>query len=309
MESLKDQLGKMMDVNKLNETYQDIMRNQVFKDPDVKRFIAENKDKLDKTAIEKSASKLYEFVSEKKKAETMSDGLAPGYTPKLILNNHRIDVTYEPTPQLISRRAEEKIKNRIQSVYLPKDLKNASFESFEVTKKRHQALEKTMSFIQSYIDSPKAFHKGLYLHGAFGVGKTYLLGAIAHELSEQGFPSTIVHFPTFAVEMKNSIGKNTTEDKLDSFKRARLLMIDDIGADSMSSWIRDDVLGVILQYRMQEELPTFFTSNFDMNQLEKEHLTNSQRGENEPLKAKRIMERIRFLAEEVEMSGENRRHK
>jgi primosomal protein DnaI len=309
MKSLKNQLGKMMDANKMNQTYQDIMKNQVFKDPDVKKFIADNKDALDKTAIERSASKLYEFVSEKKKTEKPDEGLAPGYVPKLILNNHRIDVTYEPTPELVNKRAEEKIKNRIQSVYLPKDLKNASFESFEVTKKRQVALERAMTFIESYIDNPKGFHKGLYLHGAFGVGKTYLLGAIAHELSEQGYSSTIVHFPTFAVEMKNSIGKNTTEDKLDSFKRAKLLMIDDIGADSMSSWIRDDVLGVILQYRMQEELPTFFTSNFNMNQLENEHLAMSQRGENEPLKAKRIMERIRFLTEEVEMSGENRRHK
>jgi len=86
-------------------------------------------------------------------------------------------------------------------------------------------------------------------------------------------------------------------------------MLDDIGADSMSSWIRDDVLGVILQYRMQEELPTFFTSNFNMEQLESEHLTTSQRGETEPLKAKRLMERIRLLSEEVSMSGENRRNK
>ena len=109
--------------------------------------------------------------------------------------------------------------------------------------------------------------------------------------------------------MKNSIGKNTTEDKLELYKKARILMLDDIGADSMSSWIRDDVLGVILQYRMQEQLPTIFTSNFNMEQLEKEHLTQSQRGEMEPLKAKRIMERIRFLSEEVEMSGENRRLK
>src|SRR5690554_3402442 len=120
MDSLKKQLGKMMDANKLNQKYQDIMKNQVFKDPDVRAFLALNKDALDQTAIERSASKLYEFVSEKKKAESTNDGLAPGYVPKLTLNNHRIDVTYEPTSELINRREEEKIKNRIQSVYLPK---------------------------------------------------------------------------------------------------------------------------------------------------------------------------------------------
>lgn len=39
-------------------------------------------------------------------------------------------------------------------------------------------------------------------------------------------------------------------------------MIDDIGADSMSSWVRDEVLGVILEYRMQQQLPTFFYLEF-----------------------------------------------
>src|SRR5699024_8736643 len=128
------------------------------------------------------------------------------------------------------------------------------------------------------------------------------------ELAENGFPSTIMHFPSFAVEMKQAIGTNSTGEKLEMIKRAPILMLDDIGADSMSSWIRDDVLGVLLQYRMQEQLPTFFSSNFTMDQLEQEHLRITQRGEDEPLKAKRLMERVRYLAEEVRMSGENRRH-
>lgn len=308
MDSIKEQLDKLMDASKLSDMFSQIMKNEVFKDPEVRSFLAENKEALDKEAIERSASKLYEFVSEKRKVGNDDSSLAPGYKPKLILNNHRIDVTYVPTSELIQKQKGEKIKSRIRSLYMPKDLKEARLEDFEATRKRQKALDKAITFIENYLESPKSYHKGLYLHGPFGVGKTFLLGGIAHELSEQGFPSLIVHFPTLAVEMKNSIGKNTTEDKLDKFKKAPILMIDDIGADSLSSWIRDDILGVILQYRMQEELPTFFTSNFDMTQLEKEHLSVTQRGETEPLKAKRIMERIRFLSEEVEMSGENRRH-
>ncbi|WP_034302616.1 primosomal protein DnaI [Alkalibacterium sp. AK22] len=307
MDSIKDQLAKMMNTAELSDRFSQIMKNEVFKDPDVRQFLTENKDALDKEAIERSASKLYEFVSEKRKADTAESGLAPGYRPKLMLNNHRVDVTYVPTEDLIDRRKASRIRNRITSMYMPKDLKEASLEGFEATRKRQEAFEKAIRFIEAYLDNPKEFHKGLYFQGAFGVGKTYLLGAIAHELSEHGHASTLVHFPTFAVEMKNSIGNNTTESKLTTLKKARVLMIDDIGADSMSSWIRDDVLGVILQYRMQEELPTFFTSNFDMDQLEKEHLSVSQRGETEPLKAKRLMERIRFLSEEVTMAGENRR--
>lgn len=307
MDSIKDQLAKLMDTSKANDMFTQIMNNDVLKDPDVRKFISDNKESLDKEGIERSASKLYEFVSEKKKAETRDNSLAPGYQPRLILNNHRIDVTYVPTKELFNKQKEDKIKNRIKSLYMPKDLKGARLEDFEATRKRQDAFEKAITFIDNYIENPKAYQKALYLQGPFGVGKTFLLGALAHELSQHGHSSTLVHFPTFAVEMKNSIGNNTTEEKLNQLKRAEILMIDDIGADSMSSWIRDDVLGVILQFRMQEELPTFFTSNFGLDQLEKEHLSVTQRGETEPLKAKRIMERIRFLSEEVEMSGENRR--
>lgn len=309
MDSIRDHLENMMDQNKMNEKFRSIMKNEVFKDPEVRQFIAENRSILDNQAVERSAAKLYEFVSEKKKAQSKQGGLMPGYYPKLLLNNRRIDVTYVPSEELLNRQKLNQIEQRIHSVYMPKDIKHATLEEFENTKNRQAALTKAIEFIEAYLDNPNTYHQGLYLHGAFGVGKTYLLGAIAYELSEQGHPSTLVHFPTFAVEMKNSIGQNTTDDKLDVFKRAKILMLDDIGADSMSSWIRDDVLGVILQHRMQEQLPTFFSSNFDMEHLENEHLRVSQRGEDEPLKAKRIMERIRFLAEEVEMSGENRRHK
>ena len=59
---------------------------------------------------------------------------------------------------------------------------------------------------------------------------------------------------------------------------------------------------------MQEELPTFFSSNLSLKQLEEEYLTVNSRGEAEPLKAKRIMERIRFLADDYHVVGRNRRN-
>ena len=58
---------------------------------------------------------------------------------------------------------------------------------------------------------------------------------------------------------------------------------------------------------MLENLPTFFTSNFDFKQLE-HHLTYTQRGEAEEMKAARIMERIKYLAKPIPIGGKNRRH-
>jgi primosomal protein DnaI len=84
-------------------------------------------------------------------------------------------------------------------------------------------------------------------------------------------------------------------------------MLDDIGAEQMSSWARDEILGTILQYRMLEKLPTLFTSNADLSQLE-HHLTYSQRGEEEKVKAARVVDRIRYLAKPIQMVGQNRRY-
>lgn len=306
MENMGQSLTQMIKDRNLNHQYETLIQ-EVLNEPDVVKFIQENREKLNDEAIVKSYAKLYEYVQEKKKFHQKKGMLAPGYYPKLVLNHHFADVTYVPTAELIAKQKEQEIRNRIHSMDMPKDIRDATFEKFQLNGDRREFFEIALDFIDSYLSNSKGFHKGLYLHGPFGVGKSYLLGAIAHELAEKGYASTLVHFPSFAVEMKQSIGKNTTGEKLETVKKASILMLDDIGADSMSSWIRDDVLGVILQYRMQEQLPTFFSSNFDMKQLEEEHLRTTQRGEDEPLKAMRIMERIRYLANEVKMSGKNRR--
>lgn len=307
MENIGDYLSKMKNSAETRNTYQKII-NDVLQDHDVIDFIKENKEELSEDAIERSAANLYEFVVEKEKADKKEGQLLKGYYPKLILNNKKIEVSYIPTNEHIQKKTQKELKRRINSIHMPKDIKEATFDQFELTHGRREALDRSIEFVEKYIEDPDQFQKGLYLHGAFGVGKTYLLGAIAHELSTFGYPSTLVHYPTFATEMRSSVGKQTTGSKLDAYKKTPILMLDDIGAEYPTSWIRDDVLGVILQYRMQNELATFFSSNFDMNQLENEHLRYNQNGDDELLKAKRILERIRFLTIETEVTGKNRRN-
>ncbi|WP_125982187.1 primosomal protein DnaI [Loigolactobacillus iwatensis] len=307
MEDMGKNLRILMNRRNLNQHYDELMA-RVMKDTDVQQFITANQKAIDQATIDRSAAKLYEFVTEKHKFLSDKASLAPGYKPKLFLNHHFIDVTYVPTAELVAEQKDNALRSRVHSINMPKNIQAARLDQF-YPENRTGALQAGVTFVTDYIKEPKKFHQGLYLYGSFGVGKTYLLGAIAHELAVNGFQTTLLHFPTFAVEMKNAIGQNNLMEKIDVIKKAPILMLDDIGADSMSSWIRDDVLGVILQFRMQEELTTFFSSNFSMQALEKEHLTVSQRGENEPLKAKRIMERVRFLSQEVELLGQNRRLK
>ncbi|WPC17476.1 primosomal protein DnaI [Pediococcus inopinatus] len=308
MENIREVLKELMSKRQLDTKFQDLM-TPVYEDADVLKFCEEHKNELSTDGVARSASKLYEYVQERDKYNRNEPTLMPGYQPILIVNNHMIEVSYQPSKKLLANEKQRAFNMRVKAVNMPKMIRRARFDDFFPDQDRQTALTAALNFIQAYEKDPHQFHKGLYLTGSFGVGKTYLLGAIANELATQGYESTLVHFPSFAVEMKNAIGENNLAEKLNLVKKAPILMLDDVGADAMSSWVRDEVLGVILEYRMQNELPTFFSSNFSMTQLETEHLQINQRGESEPLKAKRLMERIKFLATEVTMVGVNRRQK
>ncbi|MCF6515149.1 primosomal protein DnaI [Lactobacillus sp. S2-2] len=306
MKDLGFEMESSLKKNNALKKYHDLM-NQVYEDKDVKDFLNQNQDKLSKDAIIKSSAKLYEFFNEKNKINKGQSNFANGYIPQLVMNNSLIDVSYVASPELIKQRENEKNNKLIQTISMPKDAINADILNYDKDNGRIEALSEALDFIENYKTNSNNFHKGLYLYGPFGTGKTYLLGAIANELANSGVQSLLLHFPSFIVELKNSIGNSNISNKLDRIKKSEILMIDDIGADSMSSWVRDDILGTILEYRMQNELSTFFSSNFSMQQFEDEHLKVNQRGDIEPLKAKRLMERIYFLADEIEVTGRNRR--
>lgn len=307
MESLNQRLTPTMQGGEASQTYQRLLQ-EVFADQVVQDFLKAHPELTDEN-IRRGRSKLYEYVHEKQLMAAGKETVAPGYVPKLEVLSGQINLAYVPTEQLRQQQEQVKIASRVTPISMPKFIRNAALDGFYLngeyaTPSRNQAWNAAVDFAERY--QPGSFMKGLYLTGPFGVGKTYLLGALANELAKKGIETTLVHFPSFAVRMKGSIAKNTTDLERDRIKQVPILMLDDIGADSLSAWVRDEVLGVILEYRMQEELPTFFSSNMSMAQLE-EHLAMDTQGNSEPLKAKRIMERVRYLAQEVTVDGDNLR--
>src|SRR5699024_6495269 len=148
--------------------------------------------------------------------------------------------------------------------------------------------------------------RGISFHGPLGVGKTYLLGALANALKDYHISSMLIYMPEFVREMKSSIKDGSINEKINYVKTTDVLILDDIGAETQSAWFRDEILISILQYRMMEKQPVFFTSNYSLKQLE-EQLSITNRGGSETVKAGRIIERIKQVSKEVKLSGENRR--
>ena len=282
--------------------YQDLVQ-KIMKDPDVAAFIQQ--ESLSPEELNRSISKFNQYITERDKfLRGDTDYIAKGYKPILVMNHGYADVSYEETPELIAAEKEAAIKNRLKLINLPASLKQASLAQVDLDDLgRLPVFEKLLAFVEQY----PTIRKGLYLYGAFGVGKRFMVAALAHDLSEKrGVSSTLLHYPSFVIDVKNAISDGNVKTLVDEIKLSEVLILDDIGAEQSTAWIRDEILQVILQYRMQENLPTFFTSNFDFEDLEK-HFAKGKHGNDETWEARRVMERIRYLAEETRLEGVNRR--
>jgi primosomal protein DnaI len=147
--------------------------------------------------------------------------------------------------------------------------------------------------------------KGLYLSGSFGSGKSYIVSALLNELSNKGYKTVNVYYPLLLKRLKASFTEYNYDEVLDEIMNCDVLLLDDIGAENNSAWARDEVLGTILQHRMNNELTTFFTSNFTINELE-QVLSETSKG-SDIIKARRIIERIKYLTIEDKLISENKR--
>lgn len=282
--------------------YQDLVQ-KIMKDPDVAAFIQQ--ESLTPEELNRSISKFNQYITERDKfLRGDTDYIAKGYKPILVMNHGYADVSYEETPELIAAEKEAAIKNRLKLINLPATLKKASLAQVDLDDlERLPVFEKLLAFVEQY----PTIRKGLYLYGDFGVGKSFMVAALAHDLSEKrGVSSTLLHYPSFVIDVKNAIGDGNVKTLVDEIKLSEVLILDDIGAEQSTAWVRDEILQVILQYRMQENLPTFFTSNFNFEELE-QHFAKGKHGNDETWEARRVMERIRYLAEETRLEGVNRR--
>lgn len=194
-------------------------------------------------------------------------------------------------------------KNSSQVFNEPIEIKNASFDLIDKKDKtRAHVIKWIGNFFKEY-QKDKTI-KGCYLHGSFGAGKSYILAALLNELALKGNKTVIVYYPEMLRTLKESF-QDDFKDIMNNLKNADILLLDDIGAESVSEWSRDEILGTILQYRMDSKKTTFFTSNLTIDELET-HLSNTKQGVN-IVKAKRIIERIKQLTTDIELISENRR--
>ncbi|MCR4581019.1 MAG: primosomal protein DnaI [Bacilli bacterium] len=298
----------MNDISSFNNKnlYKDLKKSYIdaCKDPMFVKLVT--KLKLKEEVAMKYTSKLERCVSELKNCKDCK-GLACCKNPSCgYLLYPRVDDERVQFDAVACKYLQEQLKieeNSSVMYYQPHSIKTASMKDIDKNdKKRLDAIKWIVKF---YKDYDKDNHiKGLYLHGSFGSGKTYILAALFNELAKKNKKCIICYYPEMLRKLKESFG-STFEYDMNELKTCDLLLIDDIGAESVTSWSRDEILSTILQYRMDEKLPTFFTSNLNISELEA-HLSETK-DSIDKVKARRIIERIKQLTDDIEIISVNRR--
>lgn len=223
-----------------------------------------------------------------------------GYCYLPINLNGSLSFTYKPCKYKEAINLKNKYLDNVKYFNTPEYLKEANLDNiYKTDKDRFEVIKWLMDFLRSYELGNKC--KGLYLHGNFGCGKTYLISSIFNELARNNYKSSIIFWPEF---LRQAFYDDFNE-KFEYVKKVPLLLIDDIGAEGLTAWNRDEILCPLLQYRMDNNLTTFFTSNLNMKELAS-HLSNSKNGVDE-VKSGRIISRIKQLSIDMEMISKNLR--
>lgn len=167
------------------------------------------------------------------------------------------------------------------------------------TKDRLLIVEDMINFIENYPNNKK----GLFVHGAPGVGKTYTMAAFTNKLIEKNIKVASVFVPDFIADVKGlSRDYDAKDELLNSVKRAQVLVMDDIGAERVDSWGRDEILLPLINYRTENGLPTFFTSNYSPLELRKRYSEDGN-----TVASIRLCERVEMLSKPLKLSGKTRR--
>ncbi len=249
--------------------------------------------KLEETALElKNCSKCKSLGKCKNRVE--------GHVYYPNLRNDYIEFEYKPCKYF----KESVRKNNTVFFETPISLENASLSDLTSEKERNVILKYIKDFLKKKMNNEEV--KGLYLSGNFGSGKSYILSALLNELSNKGFKTVNVYYPRLLMKLKASFNDFSYDEIMNEIMESDILLIDDIGAENNSSWSRDEVLGTILQYRMDNNLTTFFTSNFTIEELET-ILSQTSNG-TDLTKSKRIIERIKYLTIEEKLISKNKRN-
>jgi DNA replication protein DnaC len=150
---------------------------------------------------------------------------------------------------------------------------NKTFGSFEdrtsdgLPPESLKSLQKALKIAHSYAEKPKGW---LVFMGGYGSGKTHLAAAIANYRAGLGDPPLFVMVPDLLDHLRATFSPNSNvafDRRFDEIRTASLLVLDDLGTQSMTPWVKEK-LYQLFNYRYNAELPTVITTSDSLDEMD-----------------------------------------
>ncbi|BBI35082.1 ATP-binding protein [Cohnella abietis] len=314
MESLGEAMRRMPPIGGLGNAER--IADQVLNDPLVLKLRSRYPE-LDEAVLRTNLNRLYQMTTEYRNCKACP-GLAlcpndmQGHSTGIncVQMNGRWQLNDYKTAcsKWTANEQQQQIRRRMTSFYVDEAILGEQYDEEEIIRldaNRALAVNQLQNYVRTTINQGLQ-KQGLYLQGDFGTGKTYLAGYLLQKLAKEGYSSVIVYMPEFVEDAKALMFEpQKLKETITLMKDADLLVFDDIGAENLTPWVRDHVLGAILNHRMNRK-PTFYTSNHELDDLERHFSFTHKEGE-ELHKGQRLMDRVRPFVDIVHVRGRNHR--
>ncbi|MSQ15818.1 MAG: AAA family ATPase [Dehalococcoidia bacterium] len=142
-------------------------------------------------------------------------------------------------------------------------------EDQEIAERQTKSLDSAHSAALHYAQDAQGW---LVLIGPVGSGKTHLAASIANHHYKHGQPAIFVVVPDLLDHLRATYGPDsgTTFDRtFEGLKQCPLLILDDFGAQTSSSWAKEKLFQLI-NHRHNGRLPTVITTNLSLDQIARE---------------------------------------
>jgi DNA replication protein DnaC len=120
---------------------------------------------------------------------------------------------------------------------------------------------------QEFADAPEGW---LVLNGVSGCGKTHLAAAIANRRLELGTSALFIVVPDLLDHLRATFGPESEiayDDLFDQVREAPLLILDDLGTQSNTSWAQEKLFQLI-NHRYNARRTTVITTNVPLEHLD-----------------------------------------
>ena len=221
--------------------------------------------------IDEEIVKIYDFVCDLKFCKKCPGVNAcnkdtPRLVTKIIYEDgvvSRVLVPCKEYLKMVKFRGQFLIRD-FDDEWLTSDLKrlDRTTERIEVIKKYN-----------SYLDGTS--NEWIYIMGESGTGRTFVAANLAIDLAkkEKG-PIAFLDAPYRFKELASKKDAEAFNEILKKYSEVPILIIDDLGNEYKSDYVRENILFPILNNRAKAHLFTIFTSDFSINDVATMYLTN-----------------------------------